>query len=180
MDILTERLRLRPLTERDMASFMAYRNEPEVAHWQSFALPYSLDEAQSLFRECDASLPLMPRAWRQIAIASRLDDTLLGDCAVCLSGDGQQAELGITLAPKHQGCGYASEAFRALFDWLFTQQGLHRVHAACDPDNHASARLLRRVGMRQEGHFKRSLWLKGQWVDDLVFGLLREEWQAQR
>ncbi|QNM96044.1 GNAT family N-acetyltransferase [Chitinimonas koreensis] len=180
MLIETQRLRLRPLAEPDLATFMVYRNDPEVAHWQGFDVPYPLESAQALFAECDAARPPSPGEWRQIAIARRSDDALLGDCAVCLSADGRQAELGITLAPQHQGQGYAAETFAALFDWLFGSCGLHRVHASCDPANLASARLLRRVGMRQEGHLRQSLWFKGGWADDLVFGLLAEEWKAAR
>lgn len=179
MLIETPRLRLRPLSEQDLPAFLGYRNDPEVAHWQSFTPPYPQSAAEALFGDCDASLPLATGGWRQIAIARREDDALLGDCAVCLSADGRQAETGITLATSQQGHGYAQEAFRALFDWLFAVQGLHRIHASCDPANIASARLLRRLGMRQEAHLRQSLWFKGGWADDLVFAILAEEWAAR-
>ncbi|GAB3267437.1 GNAT family N-acetyltransferase [Chitinimonas naiadis] len=179
MLIETDRLRLRPLAERDLATFTAYRNDPEVAHWQSFSPPYPQTAAEALFTACDAGRPFLAGEWRQIAIALRSDDTLLGDCAVYLSKDGRQGELGITLATGHQGRGYAREAFSALFDWLFERHGLHRLYASCDPANRPSARLLTRLGMRQEGHSRQSLWFKGGWADDLQFAILAEEWRQQ-
>ena len=41
----------------------------------------------------------------------------------------------------------------------------------------ASLALLRRAGMRQEAHFMESYWSKGEWADDVVFGILEREWE---
>jgi RimJ/RimL family protein N-acetyltransferase len=65
----------------------------------------------------------------------------------------------------------------ALLDYLFTVLNKHRVFASVDPRNEASMALLRSVGMRQEAHFRQSLFWKGEWVDDVVLGLLRSEWK---
>jgi RimJ/RimL family protein N-acetyltransferase len=48
-----------------------------------------------------------------------------------------------------------------------------------DPRNEPSVALLKRVGMRQEAHFRESLWFKGEWVDDMVFGILGSEWKSR-
>lgn len=53
----------------------------------------------------------------------------------------------------------------------------HRVFASVDPRNTRSLALLERVGMRQEAHFRESLWFKGEWVDDVVFAILAAEWR---
>jgi aminoglycoside 6'-N-acetyltransferase len=87
-----------------------------------------------------------------------------------------QAELGFTLAPAYQGKGYATEAVRGMLEHLFTERNLHRVSAECDARNTASARLLERVGFRQEGLRLSNTWFKGEWTDDLLFGLLRRDY----
>jgi aminoglycoside 6'-N-acetyltransferase len=33
--------------------------------------------------------------------------------------------------------------------------------------------------MRREGHLRKSTWAKGEWTDDLLYGLLHEEWQPR-
>ncbi|MDX6248151.1 MAG: hypothetical protein QOF10_1511 [Kribbellaceae bacterium] len=76
----------------------------------------------------------------------------------------------------YQGNGYATEAVRGLLDHLFVERNLHRVAAECDARNASSARLLERVGFRQEGLRRAATWFKGEWTDDLVFGLLRSDW----
>jgi RimJ/RimL family protein N-acetyltransferase len=52
--------------------------------------------------------------------------------------------------------------------------------ADTDPRNIASWTLLERLGMRREGHLRRSLWFKGQWVDEYLYGMLAEEWLVGR
>ena len=53
------------------------------------------------------------------------------------------------------------------------------VTATCDARNAVSAGVLERLGMRREGHLRESTWAKGEWTDDLVFGLLAHEWFDQ-
>jgi RimJ/RimL family protein N-acetyltransferase len=75
----------------------------------------------------------------------------------------RDAEIGFTLAPQHQGYGYATEAVRRLLHYLLIERGKHRVRATCDDRNMGSAAVLERVGMRREGHLLESTWSKGEW-----------------
>lgn len=67
-----------------------------------------------------------------------------------------------------------------MLDLVFGPLGKHRVTASVDLRNEPSLRLLRRVGMRQEAHFRENLLFKGEWADDVVFAVLRSEWLARR
>ena len=84
-------------------------------------------------------------------------------------------ELGITLAPSAQGQGYATETVQALLRYLFADLEKHRVTASVDPRNTASVALFERVGMRREAHHIKSYRLRGEWVDDVILAMLREE-----
>ena len=111
------------------------------------------------------------------ALALRGTDRLIGDCAAHVDADDpRQAEIGFTLAPEHQGHGYATEAVRRLLHYLLVERGKHRVSATCDARNTRSAALLERVGMRREGHLLESTWSKGEWTNDLLYAVLRREW----
>ena len=66
-----------------------------------------------------------------------------------------------------------------MVDELFHRLGLHRICASLDARNEASAALLRRLGMRQEAHFRQNEMFKGEWGDVLVFAILRNEWERQ-
>ncbi|MCE6993609.1 GNAT family N-acetyltransferase [Saccharothrix sp. S26] len=168
---------LRPFTAADAPAFAEYRSDPAVARYQGWEAPFTLAQAEEFVRDVAESDPAAP-GWYQYAV--EVGGVLVGDVGVGLHENRMQADIGYTLATAHQGRGYAAEAVRRVLAHLFEVRGLHRVSAECDARNERSARLLTRVGFRQEGHRVQSTWLKGEWTDDLLFGLLAEEWRAGR
>jgi RimJ/RimL family protein N-acetyltransferase len=86
-----------------------------------------------------------------------------------------ETEIGSTLAPTHQGKGYATEAIRALLDQAFTTMALHRVVAMTDARNNAAAALLSWVGMRSEAHLHDNVSFKGEWGSERLFAKLARE-----
>lgn len=171
MEITTERLVIRRFRAEDAAAFSAYRSDPEVARYQGWDAPYAIEDARAAVDAFAKGDPATP-GWFQYAID--LGGELIGDIGVNLHDNRMQADLGFTLAPAYQGKGYAAEAVGALLRHLFVAQGLHRVSAECDARNGASARLLKRLGFQQEGLRPAYTWAKGEWTDDLLFGLLAE------
>src|SRR3954453_21607261 len=155
----TARLRLRPLAAEDLRAFIAYRSEPDVARYQSCASPYDPADAEGLLA-AQAGVALgTPGAWSQVAAVDRTSGELVGDCAVCVLADQPTtAEVGVTLAPGHQGSGLATEALGALVTTLFDDLELHRVFARADDRNTAVHRLLRRLGFRCEGRHVEADW----------------------
>lgn len=165
----TPRLTLRPLTPDDLPAVVAYRNDPEVARYQGWPLPATLETVAGLV----SATPLGSPGWVQRAVTLREGD-LLGD--VALNTQGPQAEVGVTLARPAQGQGYAHEALHALVTYAFGDLYLHRLHASIDPRNVRVAALLTRVGFRHEGTSLQSYWHRGEWTDDARYGLLASEW----
>lgn len=177
----TPRLVLRPFVDRDIAPFSQYRSDPEVAQYQGWEAPYSLEQAARFIAGEKIKTPGDPAQWFQVAIELKSSGALIGDCAFQrLTEDDHQAEIGFTLARPYQGRGYAAEAVSRLLEFLFNNLGLHRVRANCDSANTTSARLMQRVGMRHEGRFIESLWFKGRWADEDWYAILQNEWAANR
>ncbi|EGJ77172.1 putative acetyltransferase [Streptomyces sp. Tu6071] len=175
--LATPRLHLRRFRPEDAAVLAAYRSVPEVARYQGWSAPVGEEEARLLVREFAAVDPEAP-GWFQYAVEERATGALVGDVGVRLDENGMQADLGFTLAPAAQGRGFATEAVRAVLGDLFERRGLHRVSAVCDARNTASARLLERVGFRREGLRPAFTWLKGEWTDDVLYGLLADWWRG--
>ena len=171
----SERLRLRRFTDSDLEPFLAYRNDPEVARYQSWD-SCTEREATAMIEGLKSQQPGTPGEWFQFAIECKKTGVLVGDCALKVEGDGRQAELGITLRREHQGKGYASEAVSRLLDYAFGDLGLHRVFAITDQENDSSFALLERLGMRREGRFVQNVWFKGRWSSEYLYALLRDEW----
>jgi RimJ/RimL family protein N-acetyltransferase len=176
-EILTERLCLRPFRRADLPAFVAYRRAPEIAAYQSWDEGYSMADAEAFFAEQE-SVQLGGRgAWVQLAATDRQTGQLYGDCAVRVD-DGQRdtAEIGVTLAPEHQGAGLAHEALAAVITKLFDDYRIHRVYAETDDRNNAVHHLLERLGFRCEARLVEADWFKGEWCTLRVYAVLRREW----
>jgi len=177
----TARLILRSFEERDIEPFRLYRSDVEVAKYQGWEAPYSLEQAIHFVHEMKNKTTGKPGDWFQIALELKTSAEMIGDCAfVVLAEDEHQAEIGFTLAPSFQGWGYGAEAVTCLLDYLFGDLDLHRVRANCDPRNLASVKLMQKVGMRHEGCFSESLWYKGYWADEDWYAILEREWAERR
>jgi len=178
--IESQRLILRRFKDSDLASFMAYRNDPEVARYQSWD-SCEEREARAFIREMESTRAGVPGEWFQFAIESKATQDLIGDCALRVDEhEPYRAEIGFTLARAHQGKGFASEAVSVLLDYAFDTLGLHRVVAIADCRNTPSVALLERVGMRREGHFLENVWFKGGWADEYLYAVLKDEWLRER
>jgi RimJ/RimL family protein N-acetyltransferase len=176
--IHTQRLVLGCLTPADADAILRYHADPEVSRYQSWGSS-SADELRAFIARTDGVEPIRPGEWFQIGIVWAETGELVGDLGLHPRPDERrQVELGVTLAAPFQGRGFASEAIRAILQFLFTQTDTHRVSLSVDPRNSPCIRLLERCGMRQEACMIESLWFKGAWVDDRVFALLRKEWEA--
>jgi RimJ/RimL family protein N-acetyltransferase len=175
--IESTRVILRRFRHADLPVFLAYRNDPEVARYQSWSY-YSERDAYTLIEEMQYLEPGTPGEWFQFAIESKANGTLLGDCTLLIHKDEPHlGEIGYTLARAQQGQGYATEAIRALLDYAFQSLNLHRVIAQLDTRNDRSAALVTRLGFRREGHFRQNHWFKGAWTDEYLYAMLQEEWR---
>jgi RimJ/RimL family protein N-acetyltransferase len=174
----TERLTLRRFRASDAPALAAYRSDPEVARYQSWEAPFALEKAEAAVRAFAAGSPA-EAGWFQYAIELTAEQTLIGDVAVRLHDNLRQAEVGFTLATAYQKRGYATEAVSAVLDRLFRVQRLHRVMGECDARNARSAALLERLGFTREGLLRQQTFIKGEWTDDLLFGLLATEWLGE-
>ncbi len=124
------------------------------------------------------SKPGIPGTWFQIAIEMKDTKVLIGDCAIhTLPQDANQAEIGFTLNPMYQNKGFAAEAVRYLLEYIFNVLDMHRVIAVTDVRNKNSIKLLEKLGFRREGHFIKNAWNKGEYTDEFLFAMLKEEWR---
>jgi RimJ/RimL family protein N-acetyltransferase len=177
---LTDRLLIRPLRSDDTDALAERRSNPLVARYQNWTLPYSRQTAEELVTRVTAMEGPENDVWWMALICDRVTGETLGDLAVLLSWGGRSAEVGYTLASRHWGRGYATEALQALLIHLFEDRGVTRACGTLHPDNTASARVLERCGFQFEGRTRSSYWVGDECSDDAIYGLPRADWQAWR
>lgn len=175
----TDRLVIRKFNDDDLETFLAYRNDPQVAEYQGWDIPYSREKALEFIEEMKNRLPGEPGGWLQAAIVTKSASKFVGDCAFFVKKDDpRQAFVGCTIAQAHWRKGYAVEATRRLLAYLFEELNLHRVIADTDVENMASWRTLERVGFRREAHFVENIWFKGKWASEYHYAMLEREWKS--
>ncbi|WP_288089053.1 GNAT family N-acetyltransferase [Roseiflexus sp.] len=79
---------------------------------------------------------------------------------------------------RYWGRGYATEAMRALFEYGFETSGLHRIADTCDARHAASVRVMEKLGMRREAHYRETIWDGAHWHDEYGYAILAREWRA--
>lgn len=177
----TARLRIRRFRPEDLDALLGYRNDPDVARFQGWDVPYPRAEGRDFIDGLVDVSPGQPGTWFQFAVALIASDLLIGDCALRTSrSDPRQAELGFSFASAHQRHGYASEAVRGVLAYVFTTLGMHRVFSITDTRNQRAQRLLDRVGFRREGEFIENTWFKGQWSSEFFYAQRASEWRSAR
>jgi RimJ/RimL family protein N-acetyltransferase len=82
------------------------------------------------------------------------------------------AHIGISLRPTFRGRGLATEVVRVLCDYGFVVRGLHRLEVETLADNTPMLQAAIRVGFVREGTRRESAWVNGEFLDEVILGLL--------
>jgi len=173
----TERLILRNIDLQDIDTFLEYRNDPFVAKYQSWEPTLNRKQVSDFIKDLQKHKIGEPGKWNQIVWILRKNMVHIGDCALKVQEDNMQAEFGFTLSRNYQGKGYAYEATRALINYGFEKLNLHRIFSITDCKNSSAIKLLKNLGMRQEGHFIENIFFKGAWGDEYLFAILQKDWK---
>ncbi len=179
MRIETERLILREFKEDDWPAVLAYQSDPRYLRYYEWTerTPAAVQEFIGKFI---AQQQQEPRYKAQLAVVLKSSGQLIGNCGIRKEmPEARQAEIGYEFAPEHWGQGYATEAARAIVRFGFTELHLHRISAWCIAENTASAHVLQKIGMQQEGRLRENEYFKGRWWDALLFAILESEWNYQ-
>lgn len=104
-------------------------------------------------------------------IFNHASDAMMGGITIgqIRRGVSQSGQIGYWMGERYAGKGYMSEALNLVVHHAFTRCGLHRLEAACIPENERSIRLLTSCGFEQEGLLKAYLKINGTWRDHLLF-----------
>jgi ribosomal-protein-alanine N-acetyltransferase len=179
--IESDRLTLTELLPNDEAAiFELFSNESVIEYYDLEAFTH-IKQARDLI----ALFRSRHEASAGIRWAIRLKDsaTMIGTCGFnSWSSKMRNAVIGYDLMPEFWGNGYASEAVREIMKAAFSGAlpcgPLNRIQADTVPGNHASERLLIRLGFKEEGLRRQSGYWKHAFHDLKCFGLLKSEFNA--
>lgn len=144
----TSRLLLRPTRMEDAeAIYLGYASDPEVSRFMIWSTHTDIQQTKTFLRYCEKN-------WisgRELTWVLELKDgaTCLGviSCRVRVP----KAEIGYVMNKSYWNRGLMTEALERVSTWAMAQSKVHRVWATCSVKNHASRRVLEKVGMVCEG-----------------------------
>lgn len=177
IELKTERLLLRPLTLDDADALFEYRSDSEINKYQGW-IPKTVGEVHYFIQNRVSPELDMVNTWFQFVIIHTESKKVIGDVGIhFLDEEKKQVEIGCTIHSNYQRKAFATEALTETINFLFSSLNKHRITTSIDPDNHGSIRLVEGLGFIKEAHFRKSILVNGQWVDDVIYALLHSDWQ---
>ena len=168
-------MNLRVMEKDDLPLFVEWVNKPEVFGEYNPLHQMSKTEAEKALDNPSDIKPF---------IVEKKDGSKIGFIVhfhVLHLGTGtKQLEIGYTLVPSERGKGYGTEALEIMVDYLFLSKDAMRIQAQTDQRNVASQKILEKVGFKKEGTLRKNFFMRGEWTDDYIYSILREEWKEPK
>jgi RimJ/RimL family protein N-acetyltransferase len=178
LPIETERLILRKYLDRDLRDIVEFSRQADFWLARNLDWEPTHDSVRAHF---EAQRDLEPESlpgWMDLVMEIKSEGRVIGCVGIGVTDKEQgQASIGWMLGCQYQGQGLATEAAQALVDFGFRAMKLHRIFARTGQANTRSWRLMERLGMRREAHFRQSHKVQGKWDDEFVYALLADEWE---
>jgi ribosomal-protein-alanine N-acetyltransferase len=179
-EMRTKRLVLRQPTMEDVEWYFEYFSQPEIVWGGGEAGPKDMRVARKEFKKYLVDLYRKRQGFRWI---------------ITLKGDGRpigslgyynwhrsrryQAEMGYDLAKECWGKGIMTEAMKAVIDFGFEKMELNRIEVYIMPRNKRSIRMIKKLGFMKEGLLRQRYFDElGNFTDDILFSMLRDDWRA--
>ncbi|HEV2226706.1 MAG TPA: GNAT family protein [Nitrososphaerales archaeon] len=169
MELFGEKVSLKPLSDSDVDDFYNWWNDPEFSGEYAGFEPMSRANVQELVGK---------EEW--FMIFTRLGGRKVGFISYYLVRRDylNLFEIGYRTKPSERRKGYTTEAARLLVDHLFSsKKEIERIESVTDVDNVPSQRVLEKNGFRREAELRKRFFNKGEYRNEYMYSLLREEWQ---
>jgi RimJ/RimL family protein N-acetyltransferase len=166
---------LRAIEDSDLRTIWRWFNDVEVG------LPGGNDIKPMSFAQLEAQANKELEGELITRFAIEVDGTLIGWCGLFDWDDARSLRMAIAIGEKaYWGRGYGREALSLLLDYAFLHRNAHKVWLEVYADNERAIRSYRSVGFVEEGRIRDSDWRDGRYVDELMMGILRDEWEQRR
>ena len=173
-----ERVLLRPVERADLPRLWELLEDLEVAVLADSGpvRPVSLARSEARFdREAEAGDAPRDQAWFAVVA----EGELIGQCGLhAIDHFNRRCEVGIALGRDHWGKGYGQDCVRVLVDYAFTHLAMNRVSLQVLADDPRAVGAYRKAGFVEEGRLRQHGWVRGEFHDELVMSILRDEWKG--
>jgi [ribosomal protein S5]-alanine N-acetyltransferase len=158
VELETDRLLMPEVLASDADDFLRYRQQED--YWRHVP---TTDSIATLVNGWIQNQDQNPRTVYFLAATDKRSNQLVGDAGLYVrSIRSRQGEIGWGVVSSHAGQGFATEIGHALLRLAFDSLSLDRVFAQCRVENQASRRIMAKLGMREEGVLRESVFARGE------------------
>ena len=182
----TDRLILEPFTRKHLdGPYRSWFHDQEVTRWNSHGLfPYTTAQMEAFLAAIEAGdmivLAVMAKTpMDQKSLPFPNWELHIGNVALQnINWIDRSAEYAVIIGDRsYWSQGYATEAAQLLFEHGFKKLGLHRIWSGAAAPNTGMIMVFEKLGMKREGVLRQNVFLNGQWIDVVIYGILEEEWE---
>ncbi len=167
---------LREFVKSDFDAVHSYASDPKVVKYMSWGPNTENDTRRFIQRSIQGQI-VKPRTNYELGIV--YNDQLIGGCGLTIhSLVDRRAEIGYCIKRDHWGRGIGTRVAAILIRFGFEDLELHRIEAKCDPENHASYRVMEKNNMNKEGTLREEKNIHGKWRDSYIYSILEDEWRT--
>jgi RimJ/RimL family protein N-acetyltransferase len=168
--------RLRALEKEDLPRCVRWFNDPDLRRFLNMRYPLSMTEEEQWWAN---RLERGGKGDHIFAIEAE-DGSHIGNIGLHnVDHENRRAMVGIAIGEKARwGRGYGTDAMRALLGWAFGYLNLHRVYLTVYAFNERAIRCYRTCGFQHEGTMRQAQYIDGEYIDEWMMGILREEFAA--
>lgn len=173
--LIGEKVRLRAIERSDIPMFVRWFNDPELLRYLSMYVPMSQASEEQWFER------VLKDETQHIFVIEAADGTAIGNLGLfSIDWKNRSAGLGIGIGEKEcWGQGYGSDALRTLLRLAFGEMNLNRVYLHVYDFNKRAIRCYEKIGFQHEGRLRQAQYTGGRYVDELIMGILRSEWESR-
>ncbi len=145
----TDRLNIRTWQERDIEDYAKIVSDPHVMRYIGNGLPQHFETAEKYVRNCMSHIET--RGWARFAVEIKATKELAGFCGYAEYNN--ELDLGWRYAKKYWHQGYGTEAAQKVLDLGLDHFGFKRIVCIADINNHASIKIIKKIGLVFEKQF---------------------------
>jgi len=175
----TERIILRRWELGDAQDLFDYAKDPDVTTYVGFEPHASVEVSQKLLE--DGWVNYEDIAKYKWAMMDKESGRVIGDISLVKVNDRHRfCEFGFSMKKEFWGKGIMTEVTARIIEFLFEEIGMHRIEIRCAPENIGSRRVIEKNGLAYEGHLRECYFTHGKFLDSLVFGILKPDYDKQK
>ena len=174
--IKTARLILRRLELSDAEMmFRNWTSDEEVTRFLRWDAHDSIDKTKNMVQQWVDSYQEESTYYWGMYLE---DGEMIGSIGVTIASECDfKGELGYKIGSRWWNQGYASEAVRAVIDYMFRNTDMERMDAFCSVDNLASSKVMEKTGMHYEGLLRNYYKTRDGFHDCMLYGIIRNDWK---